>query len=61
MADTDVQTLLALTKNAGFRDDYDRGSQRLIQDIRKEKLGRYTLDPVPQTIQTPKSEVTPHG
>lgn len=48
MADTDVETLLALTKQAGFRDDYDRGSERLIQDIRKQKLGTYTLDPVPQ-------------
>ena len=57
MADTDVNTLLSLTKQAGFRDDYDRGSQRLIQDIRKEKLGRYTLDPVPQnTSSSVKSE-----
>lgn len=51
MSATDVDTLLAITKNAGFRDDYDRGAQRLIQDIRKQKLGRYTLDLVPQVVE----------
>ena len=57
MTASDVDTLLAITKNTGFRDDYDRGAQRLIQDIRKQKLGRYTLDPVLQVAgKTTKKE-----
>jgi len=27
-----------------MKDDYDRASDRLILDIRKGKLGRYTVD-----------------
>lgn len=42
-----VEVLLALTKRMGFRDDYDRASERLIFDCRKGKLGRYTLDKIP--------------
>ncbi|MCP0886147.1 ribosome biogenesis GTPase YlqF [Ligilactobacillus sp. WILCCON 0076] len=45
--DTTVEVLLELTRKMGFKEDYDRGSERLIFDIRKEKLGRYTLDRVP--------------
>lgn len=45
--DTTVELLLAITKNAGFRDDYERASERLIFDIRKGKLGRFTLDEIP--------------
>ena len=57
MTASDVDTLLVITKNAGFRDDYDRGAQRLIQDIRKQKLGRYTLDQVLQVAgKTTKKE-----
>lgn len=56
MTATDVDTLLAITKKAGFRDDYDRGAQRLIQDIRKQKLGRYTLDTVPQAAAVDPKE-----
>lgn len=42
--DTTVNLLLDITKKMGFKDDYDRASERLIFDIRKGKLGRYTLD-----------------
>ena len=31
----------------GFKEDYDRASERLIFEIRKGKLGRYTLDKAP--------------
>ena len=39
-----VDLLLKITKNVGMRDDYDRASLRIILDIRKKKLGRFTLD-----------------
>lgn len=44
MALSDVDLLLAITQKLGMKDDYERASDRLILDIRKEKLGRYTLD-----------------
>ncbi|WP_429970884.1 ribosome biogenesis GTPase YlqF [Fructilactobacillus sp. Tb1] len=36
--------LLKITANLGMRDDYERASERIINDVRKGKLGRYTLD-----------------
>jgi ribosome biogenesis GTPase A len=36
--------LLTITAKMGFRDDYDRGSERLIFDLRKGKLGPVTLE-----------------
>ncbi|MYV02729.1 ribosome biogenesis GTPase YlqF [Lactobacillus salivarius] len=45
--DTTVETLLAITRNMEFKEDYDRASERLIFEIRKGKLGRYTLDKTP--------------
>lgn len=47
LEDTTVETLLAITRNMGFKKDYDRASERLIFEIRKGKLGRYTLDKPP--------------
>lgn len=47
LEDTTVETLLAITRNMGFKEDYDRASERLILEIRKGKLGRYTLDKPP--------------
>lgn len=47
LEDTTVETLLAITRNMGFKEDYDRASKRLIFEIRKGKLGRYTLDKPP--------------
>ncbi|QFR65907.1 ribosome biogenesis GTPase YlqF [Furfurilactobacillus rossiae] len=41
---SDVDLLLAITKRLGFKDDYDRASERLIFDLRKGKLGRFTFD-----------------
>lgn len=41
---SDVDLLLVITKKLGMKDDYERASDRLILDIRREKLGRYTLD-----------------
>ncbi|MEJ6400652.1 ribosome biogenesis GTPase YlqF [Nicoliella lavandulae] len=39
-----VDLLLQITKKIGMKDDYDRASVRIIQDARKNKLGRFTLD-----------------
>lgn len=36
--------LLTITQKMGFRDDYDRASERLIFDLRKGKLGPITLE-----------------
>lgn len=47
LEDTTVEALLAITRNMGFKEDYDRASERLIFEIRKGKLGRYTLDKPP--------------
>ena len=41
------EVLMTITKNLGFKDDYDRASERIVYDIRSGKLGRYTLDIVP--------------
>ncbi|MDO1605397.1 ribosome biogenesis GTPase YlqF [Lactobacillus sp. YT155] len=38
--------LLFLTKKMGFKDDFDRMSEKLMQDIRKGVLGKYTLDQI---------------
>ncbi|KRL04368.1 GTP-binding protein, GTPase [Liquorilactobacillus oeni DSM 19972] len=42
------ELLLLITQKIGMRDDYDRASERMILDCRRGKLGRYTLDQVPQ-------------
>ncbi|WP_409022527.1 ribosome biogenesis GTPase YlqF [Dellaglioa sp. P0083] len=44
---SNVDLLLDLTKKMGFKEDYDRASERIIFDIRQGKLGRYTLE-IPQ-------------
>jgi len=36
--------LMLITEKRGYKDDYDRGSRMIIQDIRDGRLGRYTLD-----------------
>lgn len=36
--------LMKITEKQGFREDYQRGSERIINDIRQGKLGRFTLD-----------------
>ncbi|PAK87129.1 ribosome biogenesis GTPase YlqF [Lentilactobacillus parakefiri] len=41
---SDVDLLLQITKKVGMRDDYERGSNRIIQDFRAGKIGRFTLD-----------------
>ena len=41
---TNPELLLAITAKMGFRDDYDRGSDRLIWDLRKGKLGTISLE-----------------
>ncbi|USS91066.1 ribosome biogenesis GTPase YlqF [Fructilactobacillus carniphilus] len=40
----DPDLLLTITANLGMRDDYERASDRIINDVRKGKLGRFTLD-----------------
>lgn len=41
--------LLRITEKMGFRDDYDRASERLIFELRKGKLGPITME-VPQDL-----------
>lgn len=41
------EMLMWLSEKLGYKDDYDRMSQRFINDVRSGKLGRYTLDEVP--------------
>lgn len=36
--------LMLITQKQGFQEDYEKGSQRVIHDIRDGKLGKYTLD-----------------
>lgn len=45
---SDVDLLLKITANVGMRDDYERGSERLILDARRKKIGGFTLDRAPQ-------------
>lgn len=39
-----VDLLLLITEKRGFRDDYERGSEMFIHELRNGKLGGYTLD-----------------
>ncbi|MBB1062740.1 ribosome biogenesis GTPase YlqF [Limosilactobacillus fastidiosus] len=41
---SDPDLLLKITEKMGFRDDYDRASERLIFDLRKGKLGAITME-----------------
>ena len=41
---TTPELLMNLTKKFGYKDDYDRASKRIIDDVRKLKLGRLTFD-----------------
>ncbi len=36
--------LLTITAKMGFRDDYERGSDRLLREFRKGKLGKVSLE-----------------
>lgn len=36
--------LMLITEKRGFRDDYDRGSELVVVEIRQSKLGPFTLD-----------------
>ncbi|AFS40353.1 MAG: ribosome biogenesis GTPase YlqF [Leuconostoc gelidum] len=39
-----VQILLEITNKLGFKDNYEKASERLLNDLRKGKLGTFTLD-----------------
>lgn len=39
-----VDLLLLITKKRGYRDDYERGSEMFVHELRSGKLGGYTLD-----------------
>ena len=41
---SNVDILLEITQKLGFKDDYDKASERLLNDLRKGKLGKFTLD-----------------
>lgn len=42
--DDPAQTLISLTSQMGFKQDYDRASEKLIKDFRDGKLGNISLD-----------------
>jgi ribosome biogenesis GTPase A len=42
-----VDLLLLISQKRGFKDDYERTSQMIIQEIRTGKMGPYTLDYIP--------------
>lgn len=46
---SDVDLLLKITAKIGMHDDYERASNRIIQDVRSGKVGPYTLDN-PETV-----------
>ncbi|MBO0476857.1 ribosome biogenesis GTPase YlqF [Vagococcus sp. DIV0080] len=46
MEGTPVDILLRITEKRGFKDDYNRASIMIVQEIRDGRLGRYTLDKV---------------
>ena len=35
---------MRITAKRGFRDDFDRGSELIVVEIRQNKLGSFTLD-----------------
>lgn len=39
-----AELLMLISQKRGYRDDYDRASEMIIQEIRSSKLGPYTLD-----------------
>ena len=39
-----AEIIMDMTRNLGYRDDYDRFYQLFVKEIRDGKLGRYTLD-----------------
>ena len=41
---SDPDLLMTITATMGFRDDYERGSERLLRELRKGKFGRFTLE-----------------
>ncbi|MFL4498913.1 ribosome biogenesis GTPase YlqF [Weissella sp. MSCH1] len=43
-ANTDVEMLLLITQKLGFKDDYDRAAERMLLDLRRGKLGTYTVE-----------------
>lgn len=44
LSQPDPDLLLTITQKMGFRDDYDRASERLIFELRKGKLGPISLE-----------------
>ncbi|MFC0233073.1 ribosome biogenesis GTPase YlqF [Vagococcus entomophilus] len=40
----EAELLMKITEKRGLREDYERGSELIIQEIRSGKLGRFTLD-----------------
>ena len=42
--ETDVNILLLITQKLGFKDDYNRAGERILLDLRRGKLGKYTIE-----------------
>lgn len=41
-----VDLLLKITAKLGFKDDYDKAAERILIDLRKGRLGNFTLDKI---------------
>ncbi|MDR3190659.1 MAG: ribosome biogenesis GTPase YlqF [Lactobacillaceae bacterium] len=49
---SDVDMLLLITKKLGFKEDYNRGGERVLLDLRRGKLGTYTVEMPADNIGT---------
>ena len=41
--------LIEITRNRGFQEDYERGAEKFIHELRNGKIGRFTFDNIPTT------------
>lgn len=51
ISDDYPQLLMDITEKMGLKDDYEQASERILHDFRQGRLGKYTLDPVPQRVK----------
>lgn len=47
IAGSPVDLLLKLTKDRGFKDDYEKGAIAFLTDLRNGRVGRFTFDEIP--------------
>ncbi len=53
------ELLLEITRNRGFQEEYERGAEKFIHELRNGKIGRFTFDAVPTShAETKKKDLT---